>query len=291
MLKKQPDSTMRSLQKYVMRGILTVIPFWVTWLVIEFLLSMLSGLGRPIVEKLSGPSDVQLPGLIRVLVHPWTQSLLGVFLSVIGLYVRGWFVSRVIGRRLLGAFDALMEHIPLVERIYGAVKQLISILDDKPDGVERVVMINFPSNDMKTIGLVTRTFRDKDTGRDLAAVYVPTTPNPTSGYLEIVPLENVVSTDMTVDEAMSFIVSGGAVAPDEVNYDKSVSQQPEQSSPTNTDDKEPSEKKSEKPAAKKALKKKPGSGKKKAVAKMAVAKTATTEKGLPRNVPRRNEKP
>ncbi len=75
---------------------------------------------------------------------------------------------------------------------------------------------------MKTIGLVTRTLTDEDTGRELAAVYVPTTPNPTSGYLEIVPVENVTSTNWTVNEAMTFIVSGGAVAPERMHYDKGV---------------------------------------------------------------------
>jgi uncharacterized membrane protein len=72
---------------------------------------------------------------------------------------------------------------------------------------------------MKTVGLVTRFLKDTNTGRELAAVYVPTTPNPTSGYLEIVPLDQVTSTDWTVDEALAFIMSGGAVAPDSMNYD------------------------------------------------------------------------
>jgi uncharacterized membrane protein len=100
------------------------------------------------------------------------------------------------------------------------VKKLITVLGDQPKGnVQRVVLINFPSSEMKTVGLVTRTMRDKTTGRELAAVYVPTTPNPTSGYLEIVPIENVVSTDWTMDEAMAFIVSGGAIAPETVTYE------------------------------------------------------------------------
>jgi uncharacterized membrane protein len=68
------------------------------------------------------------------------------------------------------------------------------------------------------VGLVTRTLVDDATGRELAAVYVPTTPNPTSGYLEIVPLERVTSTDWSIDEAMNFIISGGAVAPGTIPY-------------------------------------------------------------------------
>ena len=80
------------------------------------------------------------------------------------------------------------------------------------------MLIEFPTEHMKTVGFVTRILRDDVTGRELAAVYVPTTPNPTSGYLEIVPVERVVSTDWTIDEAMTFIISGGAVAPDTLRY-------------------------------------------------------------------------
>ncbi len=71
---------------------------------------------------------------------------------------------------------------------------------------------------MKTVGLVTRVMNDTS-GRPLAAVYVPTTPNPTSGYLEIVPVKDLVSLDWSIEEAMSFIISGGAVAPDTIVYD------------------------------------------------------------------------
>ncbi len=75
---------------------------------------------------------------------------------------------------------------------------------------------------MKTVGLVTRTFHDMVTRRELVAVYVPTTPNPTSGYLEIVPVSDLTLTNWTLDEAMTFIVSGGAIAPDEINFDQSA---------------------------------------------------------------------
>jgi len=72
---------------------------------------------------------------------------------------------------------------------------------------------------MKAVGLVTRVMRDEHSGRELAAVYVPTTPNPTSGYLEIVPVDDITPTDWTVDQAMSFIISGGATAPDSVSFE------------------------------------------------------------------------
>ncbi len=102
------------------------------------------------------------------------------------------------------------------------MKSLVSVLEKKPEGLQRVVLIDFPSSEMKAVGLVTRTIKDEDSGREFATVFVPTTPNPTSGYVEIVPIEKVTSTNWTVNEAMAFIVSGGAVAPKEMHYDKGV---------------------------------------------------------------------
>jgi uncharacterized membrane protein len=72
---------------------------------------------------------------------------------------------------------------------------------------------------MKALGFVTKIIRDEAGGRDLAAVYVPTSPNPTSGYIEIVPLSEVVQTDWSIEEAMSFVVTGGANGPDSVHFD------------------------------------------------------------------------
>jgi uncharacterized membrane protein len=73
---------------------------------------------------------------------------------------------------------------------------------------------------MKCVGFVTRIIREQGTGRELAAVYVPTTPNPTSGYLEVVPVDRLTPTDWTVDEAMSFIISGGAVSPETMPFER-----------------------------------------------------------------------
>ena len=119
---------------------------------------------------------------------------------------------------VLTTANALIQRIPLASTIYTSARQLLDILQTKPDGTQRVVLIDFPHNEMKSVGFVTRVIREHGTGRELAAVYVPTTPNPTSGYLEIVPVEKMTPTDWTVDQAMSFIISGGAVAPDTIPF-------------------------------------------------------------------------
>jgi uncharacterized membrane protein len=158
----------------------------------------------------------------RQLLNPWFQSALGVLFTLLALYLLGWIATRMIGRRLINLFDRLMQRIPLVQTIYGGTKKLLAALQQKPDQVQRVVLIEFPSPEMKTVGFVTRLLTDHATGQQLAAVYVPTTPNPTSGYLEIIPVEKLVSTDWTMDQAMTFIISGGAVAPEQIHYSKSA---------------------------------------------------------------------
>jgi uncharacterized membrane protein len=124
----------------------------------------------------------------------------------------------VLGQRLLRWFEALVGRIPLASTIYGSARKLLDILQTQPDGTQRVVLIDFPHAEMKSVGFVTRVLRDEATGAELAAVYVPTTPNPTSGYLEVVPMEKLIATDWTVDQAMTFIISGGAVSPDRIPF-------------------------------------------------------------------------
>lgn len=211
-----------SAQKYLLAGMLTLIPLWVTWLVFRFVLGQLSNVGRPWVVALSKAVQPWSDPVAQALLEPWFQNTLAVVITVIALYLLGWLATLVAGKKLIAAIDALIHRIPLVKKIYGATKTLVAAMQQKPGNVQRVVLIEFPTPEMKTVGFVTRILRDDDTGEELAAVYVPTTPNPTSGYLEIVPLERVVSTNWTMDEAMTFIISGGTVAPDSLNYRKSA---------------------------------------------------------------------
>jgi len=213
-----------NLQRYLLAGVLTVIPIWITYVVFSFVLRQLSEFGRPWVVALARGTEIYFPSLGPALLAPWFQNVLAVLLTLLGLYLLGWLATQVLGRRIIAAFDSLVQRIPLVEKIYGATKKLLTALQQQPGAdTQRVVLIEFPNADMKTVGLVTRVLTDQYTGRKLAAVYVPTTPNPTSGYLEIVPLERLTTTDWSLDEAMTFIISGGSVVPeDRFSFDRST---------------------------------------------------------------------
>jgi uncharacterized membrane protein len=208
------------LRRYLLSGIVTIIPLWITWLLLDFTFRLLARFGEPLVMTLSNRFGGGFPKIADLLLKPWFREIVAVMIVLCGLYALGWGVNRVVGKRLLGLFETLMDRLPLVQTVYGSVKKLLGALQTEPRGTQRVVLIEFPHENMKTVGLVTRTLTDTHTGRKLAAVYVPTTPNPTSGYLEIVPVERLVPTDWSFDEAMSFVISGGAVAPDRFIFSK-----------------------------------------------------------------------
>lgn len=202
------------LKRYLFTGLLTVMPLWITWLVFKFVLGLLAGMGAPLVSAFLGTLGFVAPQAANQLNQTWPTFVLALLLTLIALYLIGFLANRVIGQRLFHAFDTLLQRIPLVQTIYGGTKKLMAVLQNKPSGVQRVVLVDFPRKGMKAVGFVTRVMIEEGTGREMAAVYIPTTPNPTGGYLEVVPVEELTPTDWTMDQAMAFIISGGAVAPD-----------------------------------------------------------------------------
>ncbi len=205
------------IKRYLITGLLTVVPLWLTLLVFSFVFGLLSAFSAPLVGGLVAMVGSTWPATGHLLGQPWLISLLAVVITLVSLYLLGFAANRVFGRRLIDGMERLIERIPVVQTIYGGTKKLMSVLQSKPSGAQRVVLIDFPSPALKSVGFVTRVFHDGG-GRELAAVYVPTTPNPTGGYLEIVPVERLTATDWTVDQAMAFILSAGAVAPDELPF-------------------------------------------------------------------------
>ncbi|WP_417457645.1 DUF502 domain-containing protein [Kordiimonas sp.] len=219
-------------RRYILVGLFTLIPIWLTLLLLNIILQFIHTMASPAINLLTGWAD---PGGLayEIVKHPWFQTSLAVIIMLSMLYAAGWLASRWLGQKFLKLLDDTIQRIPVARTIYKTIKRLADAMQTSSNDVERVVLIEFPSADMKTVGLVTRTFKDSRTGRELAAVYVPTTPNPTSGYLEIVPVENIVPTNWKLDEAMSFIISGGADVPATFNYDKP----PASAKPLKADDK------------------------------------------------------
>ncbi|MEZ5360573.1 MAG: DUF502 domain-containing protein [Candidatus Zixiibacteriota bacterium] len=209
---------MFSLRKNISAGLLAAIPLWVTWLVIAFILGLVIDLVGPIGDWLVAHSRSTFPLFADVLELKAVRYLISIVLLLGVLYLLGWLTTHFIGRRLLQYLDKVLEKIPFAGKIYSGTKQVLEAFKSKPDHAEQVVLIEYPHPGMKTIGIVTKTMTDSKTKQPLLAVYVPTTPNPTSGFLEIVPAERAVATDWSVNDAISFVVSGGSVGPTAIDF-------------------------------------------------------------------------
>ncbi|HEY2071785.1 MAG TPA: DUF502 domain-containing protein [Rhizomicrobium sp.] len=206
-----------NVQAYLLAGLLTILPLAVVWLVFSFLLGLLDNFGRPLAGPLADFIEARVPGAASFLSNPHVQSAIAVAVSILMLYLIGAFASRVLGAQLIAWLDRLLERIPLVDTIYSAARKLVDVLRKKPEGAQRVVLIDFPHKGQKTLGFVMRTFPDSRTGEALATVYVPTAINPTTGFLQILPVSSLVATDIPVDQAMTMLLSGGAVSPEHIS--------------------------------------------------------------------------
>lgn len=209
----------QSLRKYFITGALVSLPLVVTVYVLWFAFSFLdNALGR-LVSLALGRS---VPGA-------------GMVLTVLLLLSVGMFATNVVGRRLIGLGERIVLTIPLVRTIYHSVKQVIEAfsLQGNRGSFRRVVLVEYPRRGVYAVGFVTN--EDVEAvevgdGKRLLAVFVPTTPNPTSGFVLFVPRGDVIPVDMTVEQAFKGIISGGILMPDRAPDSGAVPQggEPEQ---------------------------------------------------------------
>lgn len=163
-------------QGNLLAGVLTVAPLIAVWLVFDFVLNVLSDAGHPLAVELTDFLDGHMPGLTPVFASVTVRWLIAVAVALLTLYSIGAIASRVVGQRVIRIFERTITRIPLVETIYSAAKKLVEVLSQKPDGAQRVVLIEFPHPGMMTLAFVMRVFQNSQTGEDLATVFVPSSP-------------------------------------------------------------------------------------------------------------------
>ena len=205
---------LRSLQRNILAGIITIGPLFVTYLIFSFLLGELARAGLPVIQLFAAFFPAAW------LSDPWMQWLMAVVLTLFVLYVVGRLTSLVIGRQAFGLFESLLERLPFVAKVYSSVRQLIDTMMAKKETSQRVVLVDFPIQGQKSIGFLTRTMTDEGSGALLAAVLLPNAINPTSAFLQIVPMERVTETDLNMEQAMSMLMTGGAVAPETIRFSR-----------------------------------------------------------------------
>jgi len=193
-----------ALRRYFLTGIVAILPVTVTaWVLVKVFLALDNGVS-PYIAKWVG---FEIPGL-------------GFVVTMLLVLLIGVFASNIIGRQIIHFFERLFVRLPLVSRIYTAVKQIgDAVLGSKKHLFESVVMFEYPRRGTWAIGFVTSRhdgFLDRHTGHAHYHVFVPTTPNPTSGFLLFLPEEDLIHLDMSVEDGLKLVISGGAVSPTRV---------------------------------------------------------------------------
>ena len=196
----------RGLRRYLVTGLLVWVPLGVTLLTFRFLLDLADEI-LPLLPERWRPDNLlgfHLPGF-------------GAIVALVVLLGTGILLRNLLGSTLVGWWEDLMNRIPLVRSIYSGAKGITeTLVSDKGGSFSKVVLLEYPRKGLWTIGFVTATdLPDISalTGEDQICVYVPTTPNPTSGLLIYVPRAQVVESEMSVDNAMKMVVTMGMVMP------------------------------------------------------------------------------
>ena len=198
----------KALKKYLITGVLVWLPITVTVWVITYIISA---------------SDQ----LINLLPEHWQPKYfwgfnipgLGVIMAVVVLFVTGLLGANVLGKRIIGAWDALLGRIPVVKSIYSSVKKVSeSLLSDSRQSFKTPVLVPFPQPDIWTLAFVSGNIPESVNNalgaEEYVSVYVPTTPNPTGGYYIMVKRSDIRELDMSVDDALKYVISLGMVLPE-----------------------------------------------------------------------------
>jgi uncharacterized membrane protein len=199
---------MAALRRYLVAGLLVWVPLGVTVLIVKFLVDLMDSslLLLPQAYRPESLIGFKVPGL-------------GVVLTFVVVFSTGIVVANIFGRQLVRIGESLLARIPLVRSIYAAVKQVLeTVFSSSGQSFRKVVLIEYPRRDIWTVGFLTgdgaREIQSK-TARSLVSVFVPTTPNPTSGFFLMVPREDVTELAMSVDAGLKLIISAGVVLPED----------------------------------------------------------------------------
>ena len=192
------------LRRWFIAGLVFWLPIWIIFLIIRFLFNLMDGTLQLLPEHYQ-PEQLlghNIPGL-------------GLVIALVLLLVTGILVTNFIGRRLMNVGDRLLSRIPLIRSLYGAIKQVLhAFVQPKGEAFRKVLLVEYPRKESWSIGFQTASqLTGLPVNENLTAVFIPTTPNPTSGFLILVPVQDTIELNITVEEAFKIIISLGVVMP------------------------------------------------------------------------------
>lgn len=194
------------MKRYLIAGLLVWVPLGVTVMVVRLLVGFMDQtlLLLPARYQPDNLLGFHIPGL-------------GVVLSVIIVLSTGIVVANLFGRKLVQLWENMLARIPLVRTIYAGVKQILETVFSSGQSFRKVLLVEYPRKGLWTLGFQSGTTRGEaqaKTGVEVINVFIPTTPNPTSGFFIMVPRDEVIELDMSVDDGLKMIISAGVVVPE-----------------------------------------------------------------------------
>ena len=201
----------RRLRNVFITGLLITLPIALTWFILQFLLKNFDALS-PVFTRMLIQLGAPIPEGFRI-------PFLGLMVTLLIVLAVGWLTTNFFGKKLFELGELMIEKIPFVRRIYKGSKQVVSsIAEADTSTFRKVVLIEFPRRGLLAIGFVTGESRgevQRITRENMLNVFVPTMPNPTSGFLIFSPSEELTEVSMTIEEGIKYVVSGGIVTPPE----------------------------------------------------------------------------
>jgi len=203
----RPPTWRHRLRNVLLAGLLILAPLYVTVYVLSALFHFMDGIFAPLVDRaLFGMKGMHVPGL-------------GLLLTLLVVLLLGWLSTSMLGRQVIQAGEAVIRRIPIAKSVYGATKGVLEAVSrDQAEAFKRVVLVEYPRRGVFALGFVTGgeaswPTADPRAGGGLVPVFVPTTPNPTGGYLLLVPPREIVECAISVEDGIRMVVSGGILQP------------------------------------------------------------------------------
>ena len=216
----------KNIRRKLVAGLLVVFPIFITFIVIKFLFGLIGGILSPVVER----AFILLGSSPKGTVDDFIVTSIAFILTFSALYFIGVIATNFFGKLILNFFEAILNKTPIIKNIYTSSKKLIEIISlPSRQSFKRVVIVEYPRVGMKAFAFVTGNIKTKD-GAELTSIFVPTTPNPTSGFLIYLPEDDIIETSMDIEEGMKLIISGGILVPEhlELNNGKLTSEAQEE---------------------------------------------------------------
>ncbi|HEX74306.1 MAG TPA: DUF502 domain-containing protein [Dehalococcoidia bacterium] len=193
----------KKMRRQLLTGIIVVVPLGATILILVWIFTSIDNILQPVIQLIVGR---QVPGV-------------GFGITIVLIYLVGVIASNVGGKKLIKYGESLLAKIPVFRPLYSSIKQILeSFSSSGKTGLVQTVLVEFPRKGIWTVGFITNE-SPPQSGKVQLSIFIPTSPNPTSGFLQIVSEDEVVRTDIPVDEALKMVVSAGKISPEKI-YNK-----------------------------------------------------------------------